>query len=130
MKQATSGAVGPMDPTEPDEGFRTGLANGELLLSFCGVCSTVLDYSQRFCTACNSDKILWHAGSGSARLRCVVEISVSYAPELPAPFLIASVQLEEGPHLLARYDGSMESAHEGKEVVAIIKGGELRFLPA
>lgn len=129
MSREVPGAVNPSDAVQSDGGFRAGLARGELLIPACADCGTVLDYSQRYCTACGSGEIGWRVACGSARLRCTVEISVSYSVELPAPFLIASVQLDEGPHLLARYDGILESSHGGQQVVAQITQGELRFGP-
>lgn len=117
------------DLTEEVDGFRAGLARGELMVAACTACDTVLDYSQRVCTACGSAEIGWRKGSGKAKLRCVVEMSVSYTLELPAPFLIASVKLEEGPHLLAHYDGVMESADGGQPIVAHFEQGGLRFRP-
>lgn len=114
---------------EDVDGFRAGLARGELVLASCTACDTVLDYSQRVCAACGSAAIGWRKASGKAKLRCVVEMSVSYTPKLPAPFLIASVELEEGPHLLAPYDGIMESADGGQPIVAHFEAGGLRFRP-
>jgi uncharacterized OB-fold protein len=115
--------------SEDIDGFRAGLARGELMLASCTACGTALDYGQRVCTACGSPEIGWRKASGKAKLRCVVEISVSYTLELPAPFLIASVELEEGPHLLAPYDGVMESADGGQPIVAHFEAGGLRFRP-
>ncbi len=115
--------------SEAVDGFRAGLARGELMVSCCTACGTVLDYSQRVCTACGSPETGWRKASGKAKLRCVVEISVSYTLELPAPFLIASVELDEGPHLLAPYDGVMESADGGQPIVAHFEQGGLRFRP-
>jgi uncharacterized OB-fold protein len=115
--------------SEDVDGFRAGLARGELMVAACTACDTVLDYSQRLCTACGSPEIGWRKASGKAKLRCVVEMSVSYTLELPAPFLIASVELEEGPHLLAPYDGVMESADGGQPIVAHFEQGGLRFRP-
>tara|TARA_R110000787_G_scaffold62077_2_gene140519 strand:+ start:4377 stop:4751 length:375 start_codon:yes stop_codon:yes gene_type:complete len=119
------------NPITSDEldGFRAGLACCELMLASCDACGTVLDYSARYCTACGSPDIGWRKASGKAELRCVVEMSVSYTLELPAPFLIASVKLQEGPHLLAPYIGLWESTHGGQSVVAHFKNGSFHFRP-
>lgn len=109
------------------DGFRAGLARGELMLAACSACETVLDYSARMCTACASTDLGWRKASGTAEVRCVVEISVSYTPSLPAPFLIASVKLEEGPHLLAPYYGIWESTYGGQSVVACFEDGGFHF---
>lgn len=114
-------------PWDADGGFREGLARGELLVPACEGCGRVLDYSQRFCDECGSGEIGWRVASGGARLRCTMEVSVSYAPELPAPYVIASVELEEGPHLLARFDGRAESENVGEDVVADFTDGGLLF---
>lgn len=116
--------------TEDGDGFRAGLARGELQVACCTACGTVLDYSQRVCPACGSPEIGWRKASGRAKLRCVAEMSVSYTLERPAPYLIASVELEEGPHLLAPYkNGVMESADAGQPVVAHFEAGGLCFRP-
>jgi uncharacterized OB-fold protein len=116
----------PIATDEPD-GFRVGLARGELMVMSCSPCETVLDYSARYCTVCGSPEIRWRKASGKAELRCVVEMSVSYTLELPAPFLIASVKLEEGPHLLAPYIGFWESAYGGQPVAAQFENGGFHF---
>lgn len=110
-------------------GFRAGLARGEMLVPICDACDTILDYSQRYCTSCGSAEIGWGKASGKATLRCVIEMSISYTINLPAPFLIASVRLEEGPHLLAPYNGYMESVHGEQSVVAEIANSRLSFRP-
>lgn len=109
------------------DGFRLGLAQGELRVPVCSACDAVLDYARRICTRCGSDAIGWRAASGHGRLRCLVEMSVSYSPVLPAPFLLASIELREGPHIIARYKSGMESEHAGGPVVAVIENGQLRF---
>lgn len=113
--------------TDKPDGFRAGLARGELMVASCNACKTVLDYSARYCTACGAPDIGWRKASGKAELRCVVEMSVSYSPELTAPFLIASVKLQEGPHLLAPYIGFWESAYGGQAVVACFEEGKFHF---
>lgn len=118
----------PIASEEPD-GFRAGLTRGELMVASCNLCETVLDYSARYCTACGSPDIGWRKASGKAELRCAIEMSVSYTLDLPAPFLIASVKLQEGPHLLAPYNGIWESAHGGQSVVACIEDGRIHFQP-
>lgn len=112
-----------------EDGFRTGLRNGELLVPMCTTCGALLDYSQRFCPACGGDAIGWQKASGRGRLRSVVEINVSYLVDYPAPYRIAFVELDEGPHLLGRYESDHDSDPPDQRVRAEFSGGSLLFRP-
>lgn len=118
-----------LDQDQANRGFRAGLARADLLIPVCNACGQRLDYSQRFCPNCDSDAIGWAKASGRGRLRSVVEISVSYLTEFPAPYRIAFVALEEGPHLLGSYESARDLNPPGQEVVAHISGGRLVFRP-
>lgn len=113
-----------------DRGFRAGLARGELLVPDCSRCDELIDYSFLVCPNCGSGEIGWRRASGKGTLRCAVEMSVSYSAERPAPYVIGSVKLVEGPHILARFEGDLESAYAGREVVAEFVERGLRFRPA
>jgi uncharacterized OB-fold protein len=107
--------------------FRAGLAKGELLIQACKACDQILEYAARTCGSCGSARLRWCRASGKGRLRGVIEMSVSYSREFIAPYKIASVELDEGPHLLAQYDGPGEDLNLEGDVVANISGGRLVF---
>lgn len=111
------------------DGFRSGLARGELLLPVCMECGAVLDYAQRVCAECSSTALSWSLAEGQGILRSAVEMSVSYIDTMQAPYLVASVKLAEGPHLLARYAGTWDDVHGGQPVNALVEDGVLSFVP-
>jgi len=116
--------------SSPDaEAFRAGLRNGTLLVQQCVECQRIQPYSARICTSCQSPDLKWTESSGRGNLRCAVEIMISYVAEIPAPYLLASVELEEGPHIIARYKGASRRDDDKGEVRAEFVDGELYFKP-
>lgn len=113
-----------------EDGFRSGLARGELLVPVCRQCGAVLDYAQRVCGECGSAALGFRQAEGRGVLRSAVEMSVSYVDSLQAPYLVASVRLAEGPHLLARYAGTWDDVRGGQPVNALVEDGALCFKPA
>ena len=119
--------AGELNPNTDTNPFRSGIVSGKLLVQRCAACDRVAPYSARICPACRSVDLEWRQASGRGRVRCVVEVMVSYGPEIPAPYSLVSVELEEGPHIIARYTGSPESSHDGAVVRAEFVAGQLLF---
>jgi uncharacterized OB-fold protein len=118
-----------MSRAATEDGFRIGLRDGELLIPICTACAAVLDYSQRFCAACGGDTLGWRKASGRGWLRSIVEIGFSYFADYPAPYRIAFVRLEEGPHLLGPYESDSDCDPDDQRVRAEFSGGRLLFRP-
>lgn len=118
-----------IESTLDAEAFRAGLRNGTLLVQQCAECQRIQPYSARVCTLCQSPDLKWTESSGRGSLRCTVEIMVSYVAEIPAPYSLASVELEEGPHIIARYKGESRRDDDKGEVRAEVVDGELYFKP-
>ena len=72
----------------------------ELWLPRCDSCRTVIWYPRAFCPACQSSSITWFRASGRATLASYVINNVA-APGFTAPYVIAFVDLDEGPRLTA-----------------------------
>jgi uncharacterized OB-fold protein len=73
---------------------------GELWLPRCDDCALVVWYPRAFCPNCHSSSITWFRASGRATLASYVINHVA-APGFTAPYVIAFVDLEEGPRLTA-----------------------------
>lgn len=90
--------------TEP---FWTSAAEGRLCIQRCRACGTYVFYPRNRCTACWSADLEWVVVSGGARLLSFSEV---WKPGHPgwipaAPYLVAIVQLSEGPTLLTHIVG-------------------------
>ena len=76
-----------------------GTARGELLLQRCVACATPYFPPQPFCPACSSDdvEVVRAAGSGTLHSYVITHLA---APGFEAPYVLAVVELDEGPRLL------------------------------
>ncbi len=86
--------------------FWEGTQNGELWIQRCKACNRLYFYPRPFCPHCNSDDVEWFQASGRARLVSYV-ISHRAMPGMtpPAPYVVALVELEEGPRMASNLVG-------------------------
>jgi uncharacterized OB-fold protein len=87
-------------PTPETQHFWDGTAAGELRLQRCRACDHTYFPPQPFCPRCASDDVDVVQASGRASLYSYV-ITERAAPGFEAPYVIAEVELEEGPRLLS-----------------------------
>jgi len=91
-------------PTPETAHYWDGTARGELLLQRCRACATTYFPPQPFCPACVRDDIEIVRASGRGTLYSYVVTHLA-APGFEAPYVIAVVELEEGPRLLTNLVG-------------------------
>jgi hypothetical protein len=89
------------DVTPETEAFWTATAEGTLLLPRCDRCGAVIWYPRAFCPVCASLEVSWIPASGRGT---VYSFTVVRRPAPPydrsGPFVVAYVELEEGPRIL------------------------------
>src|SRR5262249_13715976 len=91
-------------PTPETQHYWEGTALGELRLQRCRACEPPYFPPQPFCPACSSDHIEIIRSSGRASLHSYVITNLA-APGFDAPYVIAVVELDEGPRLLTNVVG-------------------------
>jgi len=91
-------------PTPETLHYWEGTARGELRLQRCRGCHSTYFPPQPFCPACGDDDIEIVRASGRGFLSSYV-ITERAAPGFTAPYVIAVVELEEGPRLLTNIVG-------------------------
>ena len=116
-----------------------GLAAGRVLLPRCERCGHVFWYPRHHCPACGSAEVGWleASGRGSVYSFSIVRRGQGAYAEA-APYVLAYVELEEGPRLLTNLvvpAAAIDRLAIGDPVVAVIESepGELpllRFRPA
>lgn len=86
--------------------FWDGTRAGELRLQHCGACGRHVLYPRPRCPHCHADDLHWVRASGRGRLYSYV-INHIAAPgwEGETPYVVAVVQLEEGPRMLSTLVG-------------------------
>jgi uncharacterized OB-fold protein len=91
-------------PTPETQHFWDGTADGELRLQRCGACDSMYFPPQPICPRCANDDVEVVRASGRGTLYSYV-ITHRAAPGFEAPYVIAEVELEEGPRLLTNLVG-------------------------
>jgi uncharacterized OB-fold protein len=93
-------------PTPDSLPFWKGLKAHELRLQRCRSCRQAFFYPRNVCPHCLSGDVEWFHASGRGRVHTFV---VNHLPgrnfPLDAPYVIAVVELEEGPRLLTNLVG-------------------------
>ena len=93
-------------PTPETQPFWDGCAAGELRIQRCGDCRRPYFYPRPVCPACGSVDVEWFTASGRATLYSYV-INHRPAPgfEDEVPYVIAVVELDEGPRMMTNIAG-------------------------
>ena len=77
---------------------------GELALPRCDACGLVFAYPRRFCPGCWSTEHTWQTMAGRGLLWSFTEVYVAFYDDTWAddiPYVVAVVELAEGPRLMA-----------------------------
>jgi uncharacterized protein len=84
-----------------------GLRSGELRLQQCTSCGAVQFYPRAYCASCRSVDLRWlpASGQGTVYSFTIVRRAPSKALAEHAPYLLAVVELAEGPHVMANLVG-------------------------
>jgi hypothetical protein len=80
-----------------------GLRDGKLMLPKCGDCESAFFYPRIACPHCHSRNVGWIQASGKGTL---YSFQIGYRAFNPAfkikpPYILAMIQLEEGPRILS-----------------------------
>lgn len=115
-----------------------GAGRGELVLQRCQTCQVVQHRPRGFCVSCLSDDIEHFVASGRGEVYTYSIVRQNQMPQFrnALPYVVAYVQLEEGPQLLTNIvdcDPDTVSIGMSVRVDFVSTEGELgvpRFVPA
>ena len=118
--------------------FWEGCGRGEIVLQRCRECSVVQHRPRALCVSCQSDAIEYFVASGRGVVHTYTITNQNQAPGFreAVPYVLAYVELEEGPRLLSNLVGcEPDSVRIGMPVAAefVDTGEQLgvpRFRPA
>ena len=109
MSEPTIVATKALPPISPEsEAYWRGCKEGKLLLQKCGSCGHVQFYPRLLCTQCAGDALDWHEASGMGVVKSftIIRRAVSAAYEPDAPYIVALIELAEGPTMMSNVVGS------------------------
>ena len=103
------------EPTRPvpifDEAdtapFWEGTRDRQLRFQRCNDCDTVIFHPRRHCVGCLGHDLIWHDASGQGTVYSYSIVRQSYHPffRQHVPYVVAWVDLDEGPRLLSNVVG-------------------------
>lgn len=105
--------------TEVSRPFREGCRVGELRLQRCDACGRFQFYPRDICSHCSGDGLSWQAVSGRGRIASFTVVRRGISPAYPAPYVVALVDLEEGPRMMSSVVGCEPEAVTVGAAVAV-----------
>jgi uncharacterized OB-fold protein len=96
----------------------------KLLIQHCSSCRHYQFYPRLVCTACSSRKIEWVAASGQGKVLSftIVRQAISEAYAADVPYVIALIQLDEGPTMMSNViESDPESVTMGMPVEVVFE---------
>lgn len=88
-------------PSALSDAFYAGCREGHLLLQQCDVCSRWQFYPRILCTHCGGRELHWRPASGQGRIATFTVVRHAVSPAYEAPYVVALVDLEEGPRMMS-----------------------------
>jgi hypothetical protein len=86
------------DPTTA--AFWEGARQHRLLIQKCGSCGAFQFYPRPFCIKCNARDVDWVEATGIGTVYSLSSVHIPPSPDFDVPYVVAIVQLEEGPKLM------------------------------
>ena len=85
--------------------FWEAAARRDLVVQRCQACGHHQFYPRPFCLACESADVTWVRTVGTGTIYSMTTVHMQIAPEFEPPYVVAIVQLDEGPRLLTNVVG-------------------------
>ena len=94
------------ESTPETEEFWAGARRGELRIQRCNACGKAYFFPRPFCPNCSSKDVAWFTASGRGKLYSyVINHRPAYGFQDYVPYVIAVVQLDEGPRMMTNIVG-------------------------
>ncbi len=109
----------PAPAVDPDSApYWAALIAGRLIVKTCGSCGKAHFYPRELCPHCHSDDLSWTETSGRG---VIYSYTICRRPAGPAfadevPYVVALVDLAEGPRMMSRILGDPSAVTIGRQV--------------
>jgi uncharacterized OB-fold protein len=98
----------PIEYGDPlSQAFWEAASRRELVVQRCAVCASYQFYPRPMCLGCGATSLEWRPVTGGATVYAATTVRLQIDPGLPAPYVVALVDLDEGPRLLTNIDGEV-----------------------
>jgi len=86
------------DPTTAP--FWAAAERRELVIQRCVACDGHQFYPRPFCLACGGGDLEWVPAAGTATVHATTTVHLQVLPDMDPPYVVALVELDEGPRLV------------------------------
>jgi uncharacterized OB-fold protein len=86
------------DPTTAP--FWAAAARRELVIQRCAACGAHQFYPRPFCLVCGAGDVEWVPAAGTGTVHATTTVHMAVLPGLEPPYVVALVELDEGPRLV------------------------------
>ena len=110
--------------------FFAALAEGRLAVQRCADCGT-RQLNQERCLTCCGEDLAWSPASGAGHVHSFVVMHTVFHPAFAGevPYVVALVELEEGPRVFANIEGlAPGDMRTGLRVLADLSAGASRLI--
>lgn len=111
-------------PTKETAPYWEGCHNHELLIQACQDCGHHQFYPRLMCTNCSSSRVEWIAASGQGKVKSftIMHRAITKAYRAEAPYVIALIELAEGPTMMSNVvQCDVEKVEIGMEVEVVFE---------
>lgn len=106
-------------PTATSRPFWDAAKRHQLMLQHCGACNAFVYYPRDRCPQCLSDKLEWKPVSGRGKVYSYTVVRrASTRSFADKPYVLAIVQLDEGPRMTTNIEAPAENVKVGMPVAA------------
>ena len=111
------------EPNSENLQFFEGAEQGRLVLPRCTACGFVIWFPREICPECGSQDVDWFEASGNGSIySCTVTRRIPGSWGKAAPFVLAYVELDEGPRVMTNIvDCDPEQVAIGDRVKAVFE---------
>lgn len=85
--------------------FWSAAEERRLVLQRCGACGAFQFYPRLFCLACDAEDLAWVPAAGTGIVYAMTTVHMKVHPTLEPPYVVAVVELDEGPRLVSNLVG-------------------------
>ncbi len=98
---AATKALPPITPES--QPYWDGCSEGQLLIQRCEACGAYQFYPRLMCTSCGNESVVWVKSSGQGKVKSytIIRRAVSQAYEPDVPYVVALIELAEGPIMMS-----------------------------
>lgn len=88
-------------PTDVSAPYWQGCRARELRLQKCTACQYVQFYPRIMCSQCHHQSLDWIVATGKGEIASFTVVRRGISEDYPAPYVVALIDLEEGPRMMS-----------------------------